>query len=121
MKNNILALGIVLLFTTSLFAQTNKASAVSLSANTTKYIIGIANEDNKLFNEVLADLQESGNIRVNAYCERNKVIALTVSNNDFKSYDFIRDFLLGEYPTIALFRKEETILNLDCKDQISKQ
>ena len=122
MKNKSLALGIILLFTVSVFAQTNKvALPIEPTINSSKYIIGIGNEDTKLFNNVLTDLQANANIKVYAYCERNKIIGLVVNNNGYKSYDVVRDFLLSEYPSIALYRKEETILNLDCKDEILKQ
>lgn len=122
MNNKILALGIILLFNVSVFAQTNKAVLpIEPTINSSKYIIGIGNEDTKLFNNVLTDLQANTNIKVYAYCEQNKIIGLVVNNNGYKSYDEVRDFLLNEYPDIALFRKEETILNLDCKDEIIKQ
>lgn len=121
MRNQLLALGIMLFFTSVIFAQANKASNPSLSINTTKYVIGIGNDDAKMYNEVLTDLQTNETIKIYAYCEKDRIIALIVNNNDFKSYDYVRDFLLREYPDILLFRKNETILNLDCNDQISKQ
>lgn len=106
MKNRLFALGIILHFTIMLFAQTNKPSEASLTDNTTKYIIGIGNDDVKMFNEVLADLQASATIKVYAYCEKNRVIGLVVNNNNFiNGYDSIRDFLLSEYTGLNFIEK----------------
>lgn len=122
MKNKILTLGFILLFTTLISAQTSRtSSSISPSINVTKYIIGIGNEESKMFYDVLNDLQNSTSIKVYAVCETHRVIGVTVQNNEFKSYDVLRDQLLSEYPEVLLFRKDETILNLDCKDEILKQ
>lgn len=121
MKIQLLALGILLFFTTMLFAQANKAPNTSLSQNTTKYVVGIGNDDVKIYNDVLTDLQASGNIKIYAYCDKNKIVGFAVNNNNFKSYDYLRDYLLSEYPGIELYRKSENSLNLDCNDQTSKQ
>lgn len=122
MKNKILTLGFILLFTTLMTAQTNRtSSSISPSINVTKYVIGIGNVESKMFYDVLNVLQNSSSIKVYAVCETQQVLGVIVNNYTYKGYDEVRDFLLNEYPDIQLYRKDETILNLDCKDEILKQ
>ena len=87
----------------------------------TKYIIGIGNEEIGMFNDVLANLQNSSTLKVYAVCETHRIIGITVQNSAYKSYDVLRDQLLNDYPTLLLLKKDETIFNLDCKNEILKQ
>ncbi len=92
-----------------------------LQETESKYIIGIGNEEISMFNDVLANLQNTPNLKVYAVCETHRVIGITVQNSAYKSYDVLRDELFNKFPTILLFQKDDTILNVDCKDEILKQ
>lgn len=121
MRNKVFVLGILLIFTTSLLAQTTKPSDSLFLQNTEKYVIGIGNDDEKMFLEVLDFLRNTSGAKVTAMCESQNIIAVTVTQNAFKSYDVLRDLLLAEHSSLLLLRKENTILINDCKDEILKQ
>lgn len=122
MINKLLAVGMFLVTTSSLFAQTEKSPDVSVSTNVTKYVIGIGNDDDdKMYNEVLNYIKSEGGLRVYATCETQQILGVVVKNSTFKSYDVLRDLLLTQYPTLLLFRKDSSILANDCKDEILKK
>lgn len=121
MKNKLLAVGIVLLFGTSLYAQSEKLAETSLSNNVTDYIIGIGNADSKMYFEVLNYIKNEDGLRVFTSCETQQILGVVVKNSTFKSYDVLRDLLLTQYPTLLLFRKDSSILANDCKNEILKQ
>lgn len=94
----------------------------NLQETESRYVIGIGNEgEMSMFNDVLANLQNSSTLKVYAVCETHRVIGITVQNSAYKSYDILRDQLLSEFPTILLFQKDDSIFNLDCKNEILKQ
>lgn len=86
----------------------------------TKYIIGIGNEDISMFNDVLAKLRTNSTLRVYEVCETHRVIGVSVQNSAYKSYDVLRDQLLSEFPDILLFQKNDSIFNIECKNEILK-
>lgn len=85
------------------------------------YIIGIGNEDISMFNDVLISLQSNSTLKVYAICETHRAIGITVQNSAYKSYDVLRDQLLNEFPDIIVLKKDDSIFNLDCKNEILKQ
>ena len=92
-----------------------------LQETESRYIIGIGNEEMSMFKDVLANLQNSSTLKVYAVCETHRIIGITVQNSAYKSYDVLRDQLLSEFPDILLFQKNDSIFNLDCKNEILKQ
>ncbi len=103
-------------------AQTNKTTPpIASSISTTNYVIGIGNQDLKLFLEVLNYTKTTLGSRVYAVCETQQVVGIVVRDREFKSYDVLRDALLDQFPTLMLLRKDDTIFNLDCKNETLKQ
>lgn len=74
-----------------------------------------------MYFEVLGNLQNNTAIKVYAFCETHRIIGITVENNDYKSYDEVRNELVNEYPALLLFRKDNSIFSLDCKEETLKQ
>ena len=106
----------------SAVAQVDKtATVVNQPKTESRYVIGIGNQEIGMFNDVLANLETSSTLKIYAICETHRVIGITVQNSDYKSYDVLRDQLLNDYPTLLLFQKDNSILNLDCKNEILKQ
>ena len=100
---------------------TRTSLIVNQTKGITKYTIGIGNQESKMFFDVLAKVQNTSAIKVIAVCETNSIIGIEVENSEYKSYDEVSHFLVSEFPDISLYRKEETIFNLDCKNEILKQ
>jgi len=112
----------LMLFSLSAVAQVDKTAPVVNQLKTeSRYVIGIGNQEIGMFKDVLANLQNSSTLKVYAVCETHRIIGITVQNSAYKSYDVLRDQLLSEFPTILLFRKDDSIFNLDCKNEILKQ
>jgi len=112
----------LMLFSLSAVAQVDKTAPVVNQLKTeSRYVIGIGNQEIGMFNDVLANLQNSSTLKVYAVCETHRIIGITVQNSAYKSYDVLRDQLLNDYPTLLLLKKDETIFNLDCKNEILKQ
>lgn len=104
-----------------MLSSTRTSLIVNQTKGRTKYTIGIGNQESKMFFDVLAKVQATTAIKVIAVCETNSIIGIEVENSAYKSYDEVSHFLVSEFPDISLYRKEETILNLDCKNEILKQ
>ena len=112
----------LMLFSLSAVAQVDKTAPVVNQLKTeSRYVIGIGNQEIGMFKDVLANLQNSSTLKVYAVCETHRIIGITVQNSAYKSYDVLRDQLLNDYPTLLLLKKDETIFNLDCKNEILKQ
>ena len=86
-----------------------------------KYVIGIANSDDELFNSILNDLKNDAAINVYAVCNEHHIIGFNAHRNTYKSYDIIRDHLQNKYFELTLLRKDESIFSKDCSDEILKQ
>lgn len=98
----------------------NRTESAIGAIKTSNYIIGIGNPDQKMFLDVFDYTKTIVGSRIYAVCETQQVIGITVRNNEFKSYDVLRDLLLSQFPTLMLFRKDDSILNNDCKNEILK-
>jgi hypothetical protein len=86
-----------------------------------QYILGIGNQEESMFLDVLTYLENNTSIRVYAVCEQHRVIGVKVMDNVYRSYDVINELLISQYPSLLLYRKNDTIFKLDCKDEIAKQ
>lgn len=116
----------IVLFLISFYAKsqvgtTTRTQDLIISGASANYVVGIGNEEEKMFLDVLALIRNTNGVKVTFVCESQSVVAVTVIQNAFKSYDVFRDLLLAEYSNLLLFRKDNTILVNDCKDEILKQ
>lgn len=118
----LLILSLFLFLGLSSFGQLyNTATSPIKVTNELNYILGIGNQEENMFFDVLNNLQDNVSIKVYAVCESHHIIGITVQDNEYESYDVIHDLLMNKYPTLILYRKKGSILKNDCKDEILKQ
>ena len=109
-------------FNTIAYSQSvSNNTAESNPIKNNSYVIGVGNSDNSVYENILSFLQNNTAIDVYAICHSHNIIGFEVLNNEYKSYDVIRDLLESEFESLILLRKNESILTKDCSAEILKQ